>query len=151
MRAAKIIITIGALVTVAGIALTACGASGATNSPAVSTTPVAEQSQAPDMTTGQQNAVQSAQSYLDMGSGFSQAGLMEQLTSTSGEGFSKADATFAINNIKPDWNEQAVLSAKGYMKMGGFSRASLLEQLTSKAGAGFTQAQALHALKAVGY
>ena len=59
------------------------------------------------------------------------------------------DAQFAINYLKPDWNAQAVDSAKGYMQMGGFSHASLMEQLTSL-GEGFTEAQAEYAVAKVG-
>jgi hypothetical protein len=102
------------------------------------------------MTVGQQQAVDSAQSYLDMASGFSAAGLLNQLTSTAGEGFPVADATFAINHLHPDWNAQAVDSAKGYVAMGGFSHASLTEQLTSSAGEGYTAAQAAYAVAKVG-
>ena len=58
---------------------------------------------------------------------------------------------FAIKSLKPDWNAQAVQSARSYLELGGFSRAELLDQLTSKAGEGFTKAQAAYALKAVGY
>lgn len=102
------------------------------------------------MTTAQQQAVEAAQGYLQMGSGFSYKGLLNQLTSSAGDGFSQADAKFAINYLKPDWNAQAVEAAKGYMQMGGFSRASLIEQLTSSAGDGFTMSQAEYAANQVG-
>jgi Host cell surface-exposed lipoprotein len=105
---------------------------------------------APAMSTSEQQAVDSAQNYLSMGKGFSQAGLFQQLTSSAGEGFTAADATFAINYLKPDWNAQAVESAKGYLAMGGFSRSGLIEQLTSSAGEGFTEAQAEYAVAQVG-
>jgi hypothetical protein len=95
-------------------------------------------------------AVMSAKGYLEMDKGFSQRGLMQQLTSSAGEGFTQAQAVYAINSLRPDWNAQAVMSAKGYLAMGGFSHASLLDQLTSSAGEGFTRAQALYALKKVG-
>jgi hypothetical protein len=104
----------------------------------------------PALTVGQEQAIQSAESYLDMG-GFSEKGLLKQLTSEYGEGFEVADAKFAIAFLKPDWNAQAVKSAESYMDMGGFSRAELLDQLTSEYGEQFTKAQALYALKAVGY
>ena len=76
---------------------------------------------------------------------------MDQLTSKYGEGFPDDVARFAIKYLDPDWNAQAVQSAKSYLDMGGFSRASLLDQLTSSYGEGFTQAQAEYALKKVGY
>jgi hypothetical protein len=98
---------------------------------------------APVMTTDQQQAVNSASNYLNDGQGFSRAGLLDQLTSSYGEGFSQSDAEFAVNYLKPDWNAQAVISAKNYLSDGqGFSRSGLLEQLTSSYGEGFTQAQA---------
>jgi hypothetical protein len=100
-------------------------------------------------TVSQQQALDSAQSYLDMG-GFSRAGLIDQLTSQAGEGFSLADATWAVNRSGADWNAQAVLSAKSYLDMGGFSRSGLIEQLTSQYGEQFTLAQATYAVNQVG-
>jgi hypothetical protein len=104
---------------------------------------------APEYTVAQEQAILSAQGYLDMG-GTSRAGLIEQLSSKYGEGFKKADAKFAVNHIKVDWNKQAVQSAKGYLDMGGFSRASLIEQLSSNSGEKFTLAQAKYAVRHVG-
>lgn len=103
----------------------------------------------PTETVSQHAAVQSAKSYLEMG-GFSKAGLIDQLDSTAGAGFSKADATYAVNHVTVNWNKQALDSAKSYMEMGGFSRAALLDQLTSSAGGQFTQAQAEYAVNHVG-
>ena len=88
--------------------------------------------------------MQKAESYLEMG-GFSQKGLTEQLMY---EGFSKVDAVFAINYLKPNWKEQVKIKAESYMEMGGFSRQSLIEQLQYE---GFTVAQAKYGAKAVGY
>jgi hypothetical protein len=99
------------------------------------------------MTSDQQQAVQSAQGYLTDGEGFSYAGLLQQLTSAAGDGFSNADATFAINYLNPNWDQQAVESAQGYLDDGeGFSKSSLLQQLTSTYGEGFTNAQAEYAI-----
>ena len=97
-----------------------------------------------------QQAVDAARGYLGMGSGFSEQGLLNQLTSSAGDGFTEAQAEYAINNLNPDWDAQAVEAAKGYMQMGGFSRASLIQQLTSSAGNGFTEAQAEYAAGQVG-
>ena len=102
------------------------------------------------MTTAQQQAVDAAQGYLRLGSGFSQEGLIQQLTSSAGSGFTQADAQFAVNYLHPDWDVQAVEAAQGYMKLGGFSASSLTQQLTSDAGSGFTQAQAEYAVAKVG-
>jgi hypothetical protein len=94
----------------------------------------------------QQQAVDAAQGYLNLGTGFSYASLLKQLTSSAGDGFSQADAKFAIGHLHPDWDAQAVEAAKAYLKLGGFSRASLLQQLTSAYGDQFTQAQAQYAV-----
>ncbi len=104
----------------------------------------------PSYTVAQQQAIEAAQTYLSMGTGFSRAGLIQQLSSKYGDGFSVADATFAVDHIKVSWNQQAVESAKTYLQMGGFSRASLVQQLSSKYGDGFTLAQATYAANHVG-
>jgi hypothetical protein len=83
-----------------------------------------------------------------MGNGFSRTGLIRQLKF---EKFSTADATWAVDHSGADWNKQAVLSAKGYIKLGtGFSRQSLIDQLTSSYGEGFTLSQATYAANQVG-
>lgn len=105
----------------------------------------------PAMTVSEQQAVVAAQGYLSMGSGFSAYSLQKQLTSSYGDGFSQADAAFAIKYLHPDWYQQAVEAAKGYMQMGsGFSRDSLIQQLTSDYGDGFTYGQASYAATQVG-
>lgn len=99
------------------------------------------------MTGAQQQAVDSAKGYLSDGQGFSKQGLLSQLTSSAGEGFSKSDAEFAIKYLNPNWDQQAVASAKGYLSGGqGFSEQGLLSQLTTTAGEGFTEAQAGYAI-----
>ena len=85
-----------------------------------------------------------------MGKGFSRAGLIQQLSSSYGEGYSLADATYAVDSLNVDWNAQAVLSAKGYLALKPFSRAGLIQQLSSSYGEGFTVAQATYAANAVG-
>ena len=102
----------------------------------------------PEMTSGQENALESAQNYVDM-SGFSKKGLIQQLSSSAGEGFSRADATFAAKHVDVNWKEEAVESAQGYLDMGSFSREGLIEQLSSSAGEGFTLAQAQYAVDKV--
>jgi Host cell surface-exposed lipoprotein/Uncharacterised protein family UPF0547 len=89
----------------------------------------------------QANAARSAQQYLDM-TGFSRRGLIEQLSSDAGNGYSVADATAAVDSLTVDWNEQAVRSAKQYLDMTGFSCSGLIEQLSSDAGSKYTKAQA---------
>ena len=101
------------------------------------------------VTVAQANAVESAKSYLAMSS-FSRAGLIEQLSSTAGDGFSQADATYAVDHVTVDWNQEAVAAAKSYLGLSGFSRAGLIEQLSSASGDRFTLAQAQYAAGQVG-
>jgi hypothetical protein len=97
----------------------------------------------PALTSSQQQAVDAARDYLNDGQGFSYQSLVTQLTSSYGNGFSQADAKFAASYLKPDWDQQAAMAARGYLSDGqGFSRASLIQQLTSSYGNGFTEAQA---------
>lgn len=122
-----------------------------TSAPAAPVTSAPAAPAAPALTASQAQAVAAAQNYLDLGSGFSYQGLLNQLTSSYGSGFSTADATFAINYLSPDWDAQAVEAAKGYLALGtGFSRDSLIQQLTSSYGSGFTYSQAEYAATQVG-
>jgi host cell surface-exposed lipoprotein len=93
-------------------------------------------------------ALQSAESYLAM-SGFSKQGLYEQLSSSYGEGFTQAEAQYAVDHVDADWNKEAVESARSYLEMSPMSRNGLIEQLSSSAGEGFTYAQALYAVNKV--
>jgi hypothetical protein len=120
----------------------------ATTAPAA---PAPAQTTAPALSADAQQAVDSAQSYLSDGQGFSYQGLLKQLTSSYGSGFPTATAVVAISYLHPDWDAQAVDAAQNYLSDGqGFSRASLLQQLTSSYGSGFTQSQAEYALGKVG-
>lgn len=103
----------------------------------------------PKYTVAQENAIESAENYLDM-TGFSRAGLIQQLTSPAGDAFKRADAVFAVRHIKVNWKNEAVESAKSYLDMTGFSRAGLIQQLTSSAGDQYTRAQAEYAADQVG-
>jgi regulator of sigma D len=102
-----------------------------------------------NLTTGQEQAVGSAQDYLSTGH-FSEQGLIGQLSSKYGDGFAKKDAIFAVHHIKVDWNKQAVGSAKDYLSTGHFSRDGLIGQLSSAYGDQFTKAQAIYAVNHVG-
>ena len=111
--------------------------------------PVVPLVQAPSYTVAQENAIGSAESYLES-QAFSKAGLIDQLSSEYGEGFNRADAEFAVNHIKVDWNSEAVAAAKEYLQTQHFSRSGLIEQLTSEYGSQFTLAQAIYAADHVG-
>ena len=51
------------------------------------------------MTPAQLQAVLSAKNYLSLGSGFSRAGLIKQLTSSYGSGFTYAQALYAVHKV----------------------------------------------------
>lgn len=91
----------------------------------------------PGLSTGQRNAIESAENYLSF-TAFSQSGLIEQLEF---EGYSTADATFAVESLEVDWNEQAAKSAANYLEMTSFSLSGLIEQLEFE---GFTPEQAAY-------
>lgn len=90
-----------------------------------------------------QNAVDSAISYLDY-SPFSRSGLIEQLEY---EGYSSSDATYAVDSIEVNWNEQAAKSAANYLEFSSFSRSGLIDQLKYE---GFTQSQAEYGVSQTG-
>ena len=52
----------------------------------------------PEMTVAQEQAVQSASSCLDFG-GFSRRGLVKQLTSDAGDGYTQAQVEFAVDQV----------------------------------------------------
>jgi hypothetical protein len=100
-------------------------------------------------TSSQQQAIGAAQDYLST-EHFSKEGLIKQLSSTYGDGFSLADATFAVNHIDVNWFAQAVGAAKDYLSIEHFSRDGLIQQLSSSYGDDFTLAQATYAANKVG-
>jgi len=99
-------------------------------------------------TMSQSQAIASAKNYLSTRA-FSKKGLLEQLSSPEGDGFSTADATFAVNHITVDWDDQAVRAAKGYLRTEPLTESALIHQLHSRYGDQFTLAQAQHAAKIV--
>lgn len=98
---------------------------------------------APSMTVSQQNALESAESYLNY-TAFSRQGLIDQLEF---EKFSTADATWAVDQLTTDWNEQAALSAQSYLDYSSFSRQGLIDQLIFE---NFTPEQATYGVNQVG-
>ncbi len=101
-----------------------------------------------EMTSGQENALRAGQNYIDLMS-FSKAGLIQQLSSSAGDGYSKADATLAANNVEVNWNKEAVEAAQGYLDTMPFSKDDLVQQLSSAAGDEYTRAQADYAVNKV--
>lgn len=101
------------------------------------------ESPGPTFTVAQENAIETAQNYLDM-SAFSREGLIKQLKF---EGYTEKDATFAVDTIKPNWKKQAAESAENYLDMTAFSRAGLIKQLEFE---GYTEAQAVFGVNQAG-
>ncbi|MEP2681837.1 MULTISPECIES: Ltp family lipoprotein [Sulfitobacter] len=91
----------------------------------------------------QKNAVRSATGYLDM-TGFSRDGLIAQLSSSYGDGYSVSDATAAVDSLSVNWDAQAVRSAQQYLSLMGFSCSGLIKQLSSDAGDKYTVSQATY-------
>jgi hypothetical protein len=133
----------------AGKSLGSATSSQAPSSPAA-TTPSPAAPAAPQYTPEQQQAIEAAEQYLQMGSGFSRLGLIQQLDSSAGNGFPRSVAKFAVNHINVNWDQQAVEAAKGYMQQGGFSYSGMVQQLESPYGNDFTYSQAVYGAKAVG-
>jgi hypothetical protein len=98
----------------------------------------------PALTQQQKSAAAAAKQYLSLGQGFSQQGLVDQLDSSAGDGYSVNDATVAVDSLSVNWNAQAVLSAKSYLQTQPFSCTDLIQQLDSSAGGQFTVAQATY-------
>ncbi len=95
------------------------------------------------MTQQQQSAVAEAHQYLNT-LAFSQQGLIDQLDSSAGSGYSVNDATVAVDSLTVDWNAEAVQAAKEYLNTQPFSCSDLIQQLDSSAGSQFTVAQATY-------
>ncbi len=89
------------------------------------------------------NAVRSAESYIDS-MPFSRSALIEQLEF---EGYSTADATYAVDQLSVDWNEQAALAAASYLDLMPFSRSELIDQLVFD---GFSGSQAAYGASSAG-
>lgn len=98
----------------------------------------------PEMTIGQKNALSKAKIYLSS-MPFSHSGLVTQLEF---EGFSNADAVWAVDRCGADWMEQAGLKAKQYMDSMAFSKQGLIDQLLFE---GFSSEQAAYGASYVGY
>lgn len=94
-------------------------------------------------TPSQKNARQKAKSYLEF-SAFSRSGLIKQLEF---EEFTNQDATYGVDILTVDWNEQAAKKAKAYLGTSSLSRRGLIKQLEFE---GFTQAQAEYGVSTTG-
>lgn len=135
-----LLVVLFAISTLSGTGDGADSKSGSTSSESISKGAVekTDKKAAPKekkLTRSQENAVRSAESYLDF-SPFSKSGLVKQLKF---EKYSEKDAKFAVNHVKVNWNEQAVKAAKGYLDVSPFSKGGLIQQLEFE---GYTSSQA---------
>lgn len=102
-----------------------------------------QETSAPKETTSQKNARSKAETYLDV-LPFSRSGLIKQLNF---DGFSNSDASYAVDAITVDWNQQSALKSKSYLDIMAFSRSGLITQLLFD---GFTQSQAEYGVSTTG-
>jgi hypothetical protein len=91
----------------------------------------------------QQNAVRAAKEHLAV-SAYSRKGLIDQLVY---ESYSTEDATYAVDSITVDWNQQVAKAAKEHLAVSAYSRGGLIDQLVYE---GFTSAQAQYGVAATG-
>jgi hypothetical protein len=105
--------------------------------------PAPTQPPAPAESVSQSNAREKAADYLDYSS-FSRSGLIKQLEY---EGFSTADATYGVDALGVDWNEQAAKKAAEYLDYSSFSRSGLIDQLLYE---GFSPAEAEYGVSTTG-
>ena len=108
---AIVLIIIIASVASSGKDDTAAGSSpgGAASSQAPSPAATTSSRAAPaaaQYTPEQQQAIEAAKQYLQMSSGFSRLGLIQQLDSSSGNGFPRSVAKFAVTHIKVNWTSR---------------------------------------------
>ena len=96
----------------------------------------------PELTSNQERALRSAQNSIDR-EGYSPLSLIQHLRYD--EGFSKADAKFAVEHVRANWEELAVESAQERVDgTDGYSPTSLIGHLRYESG--FTKADAMSAV-----
>jgi Host cell surface-exposed lipoprotein len=121
--------------TIVAVGATALITTGGANAQAASHAPHPTVIAHAAATPGQRNALRSAKDYLES-QAFSKRGLIGQLKF---EGYSTANATWAVNHVHANWYRQAVREARDYLDSQSFSRHGLYEQLRFEK---FTPAQA---------
>ena len=103
----------------------------------------------PTLTQQQQSPVEPAKQYLST-QAFSQQGLIDQLDSPDGGGYSVHVATVAVDSLTVNWNAEAVQSAKEYLATQPMSCNDLIQQLDSPYGEKLTVAQATYGAQQAG-
>lgn len=77
----------------------------------------------------------------------SKAGIYDQLTSEYGENFSPEAAQWAVDNLKADYNANALAKAKAYQAEQDMAPEAIRDQLTSEYGEQFTPDEANYAVQ----
>lgn len=114
-----------------------------TEAPTTTAPPAPPTTKAPAESVSQKNAKRSADDYLDF-QAFSRTGLINQLEF---EGFSTEDATYGVDSLGADWNEQAAKKAAEYLDFQSFSRSGLVNQLQFE---GFSPTEAEYGVSTTG-
>ena len=91
----------------------------------------------------QQNTVRAAKEHLAT-EAYSRKSLIDQLVY---ENYSTEDATYGVDSLDVDWNQQAAKAAKEHLATEAYSRGGLIDQLVYE---GFTSSQAEYGVAAVG-
>ncbi len=148
----KILTVIGVFIMLAIIG----GASGGNKSTSSSTNsnsttanktePAKTETKQPDVPAEYKSALNQAGSYANT-MHMSKQGVYDQLVSEYGGKFTAPAAQYAIDNVKADWNANALAKAKDYQKTMSLSPSAIHDQLTSAAGEKFTQAEADYAIQ----
>jgi hypothetical protein len=151
----KVITVILAFVVIAVIASAASGDkpnTGTTNSnSAASKTedkksePAPAETKKPDVPAEYTSALNQGTSYANT-MHMSKQGVYDQLVSEYGGKFSAAAAQYAIDNVKADWNANALAKAKDYQDKMHQSPSAIHDQLTSAYGEKFTAVEADYAI-----
>lgn len=148
----KILTVIGVFILLAIIGGAAGGnksTSSSTNSnssAANKTEPAKTETKQPDVPAEYKSALNQAGSYANT-MHMSKQGVYDQLVSEYGGKFTAPAAQYAIDNVKADWNANALAKAKDYQKTMSLSPSAIHDQLTSAAGEKFTQAEADYAIQ----
>ena len=112
------------------------------NSPESQSATPTPQEEEPQLTFRQETALAAARYRIGSG-GLSKRALIQHMTAG---GSSRADATFAANNVGADWKKEAVEQARDRLDALAYPKRSLREHLEAD---GFTRAQAKHAVNKV--
>lgn len=145
----KILSVVGVLIII-GIAASAVGgdksSNNTTNSNSAADTLNKTETKQPNVPAEYKSALNQADSYAKT-MHMSKQGVYDQLVSEYGGKFTAPAAQYAIDNVKADWNANALAKAKDYQKQQSLSPSAIHDQLTSAAGEKFTVAEADYAIQ----